>query len=161
VSGKIGFADRMDTATQSRWINGNNFLIKVGNVRVKPGSAYTKTRDEGPFGGGRSWEASATMVYDYEIWGPDTGGNGEHVLKIEYTIRNDSGRTIHFSMQPSGRRYSLEPGRTFRGTSSQVNGRPPTITIDESGRTYRLKEGDHRLWWMRDEQRIGLDIEGR
>lgn len=83
VSGKISLAESKDATSQSRWVNGNNFLIDVRNVRIKPGTDYSKTHDGGPFGGGRSWEASATMIYDYEVYGPPgiagaAQGGGSH-----------------------------------------------------------------------------------
>jgi predicted double-glycine peptidase len=85
--------------------------------------------------------------------------HGENVVRIHYTIVNDSGHTVRFHMQPSSRRYLMTPGQTFRGTSNQVDGKAPTITLEDSGRTYRLTEGNHRFWWMNGQRRIGFDRE--
>lgn len=52
------------------WIKANNFIVHVGNVRIKPGTDWTKTSSS-TFGG-RRWEASATMLYDLQIIGPQT-----------------------------------------------------------------------------------------
>jgi hypothetical protein len=79
------------------------------------------------------------------------------VEKIRYTIRNDSGRSVRFKMKPSGKEYTLPAGETFRGVSSEVDGKAPSISIDNTNRTYRLTQGDHKFWWMRSEQRIGFD----
>ena len=55
-------------------------------------------------------------------------------------------------------RYTLEPGKTFSGVSSEINGDPPRVTVEETGRTYKMKEGHHKFWWMTKEKRIGLDF---
>lgn len=79
------------------------------------------------------------------------------VEKVEYTLKNDSGRTVRFQMQPSGKRYTLEAGKTFRGTSHEVNDKAPTVTIEETGRTYKLTPGDHRLFWSKSRNRVAFD----
>lgn len=80
------------------------------------------------------------------------------IVKIEYTIWNDTGRTVKFSMQPSGRSYSLEAGKTFSGTSHQVNGKAPTITLSDSNKKFALENGKHKFWWKSDESRVALDL---
>jgi len=35
------------------------------------------------------------------------------------------------------------------------------VYVYDSDRSYHLRAGDHKFWWMRDERRVGLDIEGR
>jgi hypothetical protein len=60
-------------------------------------------------------------------------------------------------MRPSGRSYVLESGKTFTGTSSQIDGQPPMMTIANTGRSYRLTSGNHKFWWMKSEDRIGFD----
>jgi hypothetical protein len=61
-------------------------------------------------------------------------------------------------MQPSGKTYSLAPGARASYTSNKVNGKPPTITVHNSGRIYSLRAGDHKFFWMTSENRIGLDL---
>lgn len=80
-----------------------------------------------------------------------------HVDKVNYTIRNDSGRTVRFSMRPSGKSYELAAGRTFTGTSHKVDGKSPTIIISATERTYKLTDGNHKFWWMKNEGRVGFD----
>ena len=81
---------------------------------------------------------------------------GDRKAEIKYTIKNDSGRLVRFQMQPSGKSYALESGRTFSGTSFEVNGKAPTIKLTDSGRTYKLTSGSHKFWWMSNERRVGF-----
>lgn len=154
ASGRVKYGTSSTSESASSWIaNGNNWLIVVKNVRIKSGTWYSKT--EKNWKGERSSKAGAVMLYDYAVYGPQ--GTGSTTSKVRYTIRNDSGRTVRFSMRPSGRSYVLESGRTFTGTSSQVDGQPPTMTVTNSGRTYRLTSGNHKFWWMKSEGRVGFD----
>ena len=86
----------------------------------------------------------------------DNGGGGQ-VVKIEYTIKNNSGRVVRFQMQPSGKSYTLDAGKTFSGTSHEIDGTAPTITLSDSNHTYKLTVGNHKFWWMSDKTRIGFD----
>lgn len=76
--------------------------------------------------------------------------------QIQYTLQNDSGRTVKFRL-PSGETYSLEPGK--RG-SYKNTGAPDKLTIQviNSGKTYRLRDGNHRFWFMKKENQIGFDL---
>lgn len=82
----------------------------------------------------------------------------KEIVKIEYTIWNDTGRTVRFSMQPSGKSYVLEAGKTFSGTSNEIDGKSPRITLSDSGRTIALTSGKHKFWWKRDAFRVALDL---
>ncbi|MFC1836695.1 hypothetical protein ACFL2Q_18550 [Thermodesulfobacteriota bacterium] len=64
---KIAGKHAMSSVDQSRWVNRNNLLIDVGDVRIKPGTDWTKTSQN--WKGERSWEASATMLYRLRIFG--------------------------------------------------------------------------------------------
>ena len=83
------------------------------------------------------------------------------VEKVHYTIKNDSGRTVAFTMQPSGKSYTLAAGQTFTGTSNEVNDKLPTIRITSTGKSYGLTAGNHKFWWMAKENRIGLDLNAK
>ncbi len=85
------------------------------------------------------------------------GGSEPRVVKVDYKIKNESGRAVRFEMQPSGRGYTLDAGKTFTGTSSEVNGKAPSIKLLDSGRTFKLTAGTHKFWWMTNEKRIGFD----
>jgi hypothetical protein len=61
-------------------------------------------------------------------------------------------------MQPSGKSYTLRAGKTFSGTSRQIDGKAPTITLADSGKTTALRSGKHKFWWKRDESRVALDL---
>jgi hypothetical protein len=87
---------------------------------------------------------------------PDRGPR--QITKVSYTIKNDSGRTVRFVMQPSGKSYELEAGKTFTGTSNDVDGKAPTIKVTDSGKIYNLVPGNHKFWWMSKENRIGFDL---
>lgn len=154
ASGQVKYGTSSTSESATSWIaNGNNWLIVVTDVRIKPGTWYSKT--EKNWKGERSSKAGAVMLYDYAVYGPR--GTGSTTSKVRYTIRNDSGRTVRFSMRPSGKSYELAAGRTFTGTSSQVDGKPPSMTITNTGCTYRLTSGNHKFWWMKSEGRIGFD----
>ena len=139
----------------------SNFQVKkcgkcggAGKINVSGGKCLVCS------GSGKSPDFYRKVVESANVSGhtlvvPDRGRR--IVEKVEYTIRNDSGRTVRFQMQPSGKSYALEAGRTFSGTSHEVNGKPPTITISDTGKTYKLTAGKHKFWWMRGEQRIGFD----
>jgi hypothetical protein len=153
ASGRVKYSKTSNSEADNNWIrNGNNWLVVVSNVRIKPGTWYSRT--ETNWKGERSSKAGAVMLYDFAVYGPDMASTIE---KVEYTIRNDSGRVVRFSMQPSGRSYALDPSNTFRGVSNKVNGKSPTVTLTDTGRTYRLDAGNHKFWWMKSEGRIGFD----
>lgn len=154
ASGRVKYATSSTSESAVNWIaNGNTWVVVVENPRIKPGTWYSRTDKN--WKGERSSIASATILFDYEVHGPQ--GTGSTTSKVRYTIRNDSGRTVRFSMRPSGKSYELAAGRTFTGTSSQIDGKPPSMTITNTGRTYRLTSGDHKFWWMKSEGRIGFD----
>ena len=64
---KIGTSQDKRKADKTIWVNENNFLIDVKNVRIKPGTDWTKSSKN--WKGENSWEASATMLYDLRIFG--------------------------------------------------------------------------------------------
>ncbi len=81
----------------------------------------------------------------------------DRVVKVEYTLNNDAGRAVAFVMQPSGKSYTLEAGKTFKGVSHEVNGKAPTVTIQATGRTHKLTAGDHRIYWSKSRNRFAFD----
>lgn len=66
---KISASGEKSTEERERWVNQNNYLINVENVRIKPGTDWTKTKKT--WDGKRSWKASATMLCDLEIYGKE------------------------------------------------------------------------------------------
>lgn len=98
------------------------------------------------------------VVPDRGRSGSGGSGGGSKVAKIEYSIKNESGRVVRFTMQPSGKSYSLEAGKTFSGTSNQVDGKAPSITLSDSRRTISLTNGNHKFWWKKDEARVAFDL---
>lgn len=94
--------------------------------------------------------------------GPGDSGPGkppanDTVVKVKYTIKNESDKTVRFSMKPSGKSYTLAAGKLFTGTSNEVNGKAPSMTLADSNKTYKLTAGNHRFWWMAKEKRVGFD----
>lgn len=81
----------------------------------------------------------------------------DRIVKIEYTLKNDAGRPVAFTMKPSGKRYTLETGKTFKGMSHEVNGTAPTITFEATNRTHKLTAGEHRIYWSKSRNRIAFD----
>ncbi len=144
--------------------NKRGLVITVREAGFKPGT-FSNSSDYNRLTGVRRSRASGILRYTFTVYAPEgynpngggQVGGGGRVVKIEYTIKNDSGRVVRFRMQPSGKSYSLQPGQTFRGTSQEVNGTAPTLTLDDSGRTFRLTAGNHRFAWLRNENRINFD----
>ncbi|MGG3799961.1 hypothetical protein [Metabacillus fastidiosus] len=64
---KIGWKQDKSSTEQTNWVNQNNLLIDVSDVRIVPGTAWSKT--EVNWKGERKWKASATMQYRLRIWG--------------------------------------------------------------------------------------------
>jgi hypothetical protein len=58
---------------------------------------------------------------------------------------------------PSGKAHSLNSGETgsYHNTLGSAG---PTIHVVNSGKTYTLRSGDHRSWWMAKEGRVGFDL---
>ena len=75
------------------------------------------------------------------------------VPRIEYSIWNDTGRTVRFRL-PSGRNYRLGPGERGRYHNTGTN---LQILVHNSGRRYTLRSGAHKFWWNRRAGRIGFD----
>ncbi len=90
---------------------------------------------------------------------PDKPAPPKPVVKwVEYTLRNDSGKTVQATMQPSGKAYTWPPGYSGPFKSEEVDGKAPTLTLTDSGKVFRLTAGNHKLHWMAKENRIGLDL---
>lgn len=63
---KIALGDSMNEEERVRWLNKNNFLVDVGNVRA------TKQWSDSHYDmGKRSWKATATMLYDVRLYGKE------------------------------------------------------------------------------------------
>eukprot|EP00921_Rhytidocystis_pertsovi_P017919 GHVQ01028143.1.p1 GENE.GHVQ01028143.1~~GHVQ01028143.1.p1 ORF type:complete len:278 (-),score=11.21 GHVQ01028143.1:366-1199(-) len=107
--GKLAWASSKSSVDQQRWVNRNNFLIDVSNVRIKPGTDYSKTRGGSFPSFKRSWHASATMIYNYAIYGnPKKGGSSSKQSKI--WIENKTNNTIHYKL--NGTRHNVKPDST-------------------------------------------------
>lgn len=143
--------------------NRRGFVITVRSNGFKSGT-FGSSSDYNKLTGVRKSRAWGTLIYTFRVYGPEgfkpesqSSGSG----RVKYTIFNGSGRTVRFSMQPSGKSYTLEAGKTFSGTSSPDGNRQPTITLSDSGRTVRLTNGDHKFWWNKNESRVALDLNYR
>ena len=66
---KISASGDKSTEERERWVNQNNYLIDIKNVRIKPGSDWTQS--EKNWKGERTWKASATMFCDLQIYGKE------------------------------------------------------------------------------------------
>ena len=66
---KISLSGEKSTQEKEHWVNQNNYIIDVKNVRIKPGSDWSKTKKN--WDGKRSWKASATMLCDLQIYGKE------------------------------------------------------------------------------------------
>ncbi|PAW37952.1 hypothetical protein CKQ70_30015 [Bacillus toyonensis] len=64
---KIGWKQAKSSTEQMNWVNQNNFLIDVSDVKIVPGTMWSKTEKD--WLGRRKWNASATMEYRLRIWG--------------------------------------------------------------------------------------------
>jgi hypothetical protein len=100
-------------------------------------------------------------TYDaYQKNQSNVGGQSpsQKIETVHYTILNDADETVRFKLQPSGKSYSLSPGRLGSYSSKEINGKPPTILVLNSGKTYELRPGDHKFFWFSREDRIGFDL---
>ncbi|QEL16312.1 hypothetical protein [Limnoglobus roseus] len=144
--------------------NRRGLVVTVQEKGFKPGT-FTHSSDYNKLTGVRKSKASGVLLYSFTVYAPEgydpnggaAAGNKDVKKEVRYTIRNDAGRAVRFDMQPSGKSYTLDAGRTFTGTSYEVNGKLPTITLGDSGRTYKLTAGNHKFWWMSGEKRVGFD----
>lgn len=138
--------------------NRRGLVVTVQEKGFKPGT-FSNSSDYNRLTGVRKSKASGILLYTFRVYAPE-GYNpqgGKQPVAIRYTIKNASGRVVKFQMQPSGKSYSLGVGETFKGTSHEVSGKAPTITLSDSRRTFKLTAGDHKFWWIRNEKRIGFD----
>ncbi|MFO1062509.1 MAG: hypothetical protein U0892_01375 [Pirellulales bacterium] len=71
--------------------------------------------------------------------------NHGNSVRSEYTIWNDSGRTVEFTMQPSGKSYKLSAGATFEGHSIELHHEMPSMTVKSTQRKYDLEKGHHKV----------------
>jgi len=141
--------------------NRRGFVITVRTSGFKRGT-FGSSSDYNRLTGVRKSRAWGTLLYTFRVYGPaGFKPASQSAVTVKYTIVNRTGRTVNFSMQPSGRSYSLEAGKTFSGTSSSDGNRQPTITLSDSGRTVRVTSGDHKFWWNADESRVALDLNYR
>ncbi len=145
--------------------NRRGFIITVRATSFKAGT-FGSSSDYNRLTGVRKSRAWGTLLYTFRVYAPEgfqsslKAGDSSSTdsTRVKYTIFNGTGRTVRFSMQPGGRSYSLDRGKTFSGTSSATDGRQPTITLTDSGRTIKLVSGDHKFWWNDDESRVAFDL---
>lgn len=141
VSGRLRYDTSKESESSQSWIrNGNNWLVLVSNVRIKPGTWFSHS--EKNWKGERSSKAGAVMEFDYEVYGPDL--DTESQASFQYTIRNDTATDVTFQL-PSGREYTLRPGESgkykFTGKPSRAIA---SIPNSKSG-TYFLTEGNWHI----------------
>lgn len=144
--------------------NQRGLVVTVREKGFKPGT-FTHSSDYNKWTGVRKSKASGILLYTFKVYAPEgydpnggAGNGGDQKKAIKYTIKNGTGRTVRFTMQPSGKSYALAAGDTFTGTSYEVNGKAPTVTLSDSGRVVRLTAGNHKLWWKSNENRAALDL---
>ena len=75
---------------------------------------------------------------------------------VKYTLTNDSGETVRVKLSPSGNSYTLAPAFTRSFSSKKVNGKAPTLTVLNTGRTYDVTAGAHRFVHLTAENRVGF-----
>lgn len=73
---------------------------------------------------------------------------------VNYTIRNDSGRTIAVTMKPSGKSYKFAPGYFGKFKSRIENGRRPTIQVQQNGKNYGLVDGEFVFWYSKADNSV-------
>jgi hypothetical protein len=145
--------------------NRRGFIITVRASSFKAGT-FGNSSDYNKLTGVRKSRAWGTLLYTFRVYAPEgfqqSSKSGysasENSSQVKYTILNGTGRTVRFSMQPSGKSYTLASGKTFSSTSSVKGGKQPTITLTDSGRTIKLVSGDHKFWWNDDESRVAFDL---
>lgn len=89
---------------------------------------------------------------------PSGGGSNASTEWVRYTMRNTSNQTIHIAMKPSGKNYTLKPGaRTGQFKSRKVNGNSPTLYVKETGKSYKISNGNHKFFYSQSRGRIAFD----
>jgi len=124
-SAKIAASQSKSGTEATNWVNANNLLINVTNVTIKPGTAFSKTTKNPDFpigNGARSWFASATMIYTYEIWGKAPAPSS-----VKYTITNKTKGTITLQFLSTGNTSTLAAGKTTTCNSPIKNGKFPQV----------------------------------
>ncbi len=152
--------DRKENAFKA---NKRGLVITVREAGFKPGT-FSHSSDYNKLTGVRKSKASGILLYTFKVYAPEgynpngggKAGGSDRVVKIEYTIKNDSGRTVSFRL-PTGKEYTLRNGEQG---SYKNTGEPGSfkILILSSGREYTLTSGNHKLWWMSKENRVGFDL---
>jgi hypothetical protein len=89
--------------------------------------------------------------------GGSTDGSTNKIEPVSYTLQNDSQVTVQVTMSPSGKSYTFAPGYKGNFSSNKVNGKPPTMLVLNTGRTYTLTEGSHHFFFMTSENRVGFN----
>ncbi|GAB4146853.1 MAG: hypothetical protein Tsb009_19720 [Planctomycetaceae bacterium] len=85
------------------------------------------------------------------------GNNFGSTQTIRYSLWNTSRQTVRVLL-PGGEYRRISPGARRSFTS---RGRHLKIKVLNSGRTYTLRSGRHKLFWMKNKGRIGLDLNYR
>ncbi len=136
---KIGIGNDKSKEEWQRWINRNNLLIVVDDVKIIPGTSGTKTWQEGWPSNKRHWKAWATMRYSLRIYGPgnSSSSSGEFV-RWRVTNQTRDNRLLHVRIdrqESPGRdgskswHFKLEPGETGTFSGHGRSGGAPAMHI--------------------------------
>ena len=154
--GSLSYVGGKSSVQKQRWLNGNNYLIDVANVRLKPGTAYSKTKGDF-WGNSKSWDASATFLYDYRVYGNDiaredrvaTNGGAPSVRSANYTTPAPPkyGNDNRFGRPGAARGGSKSPPLRFVFSDGEIThdgygkwmiaGRGMSFTLTEISNTTR------------------------
>ncbi len=91
--------------------------------------------------------------------GSSTGNASSQHPKLydfKYTIRNTTKVNVKFRL-PSGKVYTLRPNQKRNYFIKKILYKKPKIYVLTTGRRYTLKPGNHKFWWNKKANRVGLD----
>lgn len=106
------------------------------------------------------------MVEDVLVSTPPTNRNNpvrdfspRANARTDYTIWNDSGRTVRFRLS-GGAVHALPPNERFSHYYAGGS-KGKKITVLDTAKTYCLPGGNHKFWWMSKKGRVGFDANFR
>ncbi|MEO6812004.1 MAG: DUF4157 domain-containing protein, partial [Isosphaeraceae bacterium] len=140
----------------------SNFGYEYFKEYKKGGLNYENNKLEKEAAGQASQLIDSVYASFQAAKGGSTPGNpggptGTTTEAVKYTLKNDSNETVRVTMSPSGKSYSFAPGFSGSFSSNKVNGKAPTILVQNSGRRYALTPGAHHFFFLASENRIGFN----
>jgi hypothetical protein len=153
ITGRIKASDNKSTVGNVSWVaNGNNWLVLISNVRIKNNTWYSRT--EVNWKNERTSRASATMLFDFEVYGPRIGNNGQS---------GGGGQSRRSAVLPTGGKFTktgnakwiekdVQGNIVFRFRQVKEDSQRIVIRDDTRGFTLSLPKAGGPTTWQYDGQ---------